>query len=71
MQGGHLTLTVLPDNLGLDDQWNPVVTRRFPRFESKHGETTWKTRHTAKDGLESFGEMVGNEILEDLDGCYP
>lgn len=71
MQRCHLALAILLDNLRLDDQWNPVVTCCFPRFESEHGKASWKTGNTTKDGLKGFGEVMGYKILEDLDGRYP
>ncbi len=64
-------MTVLLDDFGLGDEGDPVVIALLPGFEAVHGETTGKTGHTTKDGLEGLGQMMGDEILVDLDPGDP
>lgn len=71
MESSDDTLTVLLDDFRFDDERYPVLASRLPRLESEHGKTTWQARDTTKDRFKRFGEMMGNEVLEDLDSRDP
>ena len=71
MQSGDFALAVLLDNFGFNDQWDPIVTSLTPCLEAEHRETSGETRDTSEHGFERFGQVVRNEILEDLDRCDP
>ena len=71
MEGCHLALAVLLDDFGLNDEWDPIISGGSTSFQPEHGETPWKTGNTTKDGLKSLCEVMGDEVLEDLDGGDP
>lgn len=71
MKCSHDGLAVLLDNLGLDDEGNPVVARRLASLQPEHRETSGETGHTTEYGLEGLGVMVGDEVFEDLDSRNP
>ena len=64
-------LAVFLDDLGLDDEGDPVVAALLPRLQPEHGETPWQTRDTTKDGLKGLRVVMGNEVFEDLDRRHP
>jgi hypothetical protein len=43
VQRGDFALAILVDNLGFDDQRNPVISGSFPSFETEHRETAGET----------------------------
>jgi hypothetical protein len=67
----YFALTVFFDDFRFYYERNPVIPAGFSCFESEHGEASRKTRYTSKDGFESFGEMMGDEIFKDLDSRNP
>lgn len=71
MQSGDLTLAILADDFRFDDERHPIIARGPPSLESEHREATWETRNTTEYGLEGFGKMMGDEVLEHLDSCNP
>ena len=71
MKSVDFALTVLAHDVRMHDQWHPIVVGDLSRFEPVHGETSGETGHTTKDRLESLGEMMGDEVLVDLDHRHP
>ena len=68
---GDDALTILLDDFRLDDQRYPILAGRFPCLQSEHGETSRKTGDTTEDRFEGLRVVMGDEVLEDLDGGDP
>jgi hypothetical protein len=62
VQGVDYVLRVVFHNVGISEDGDPVVLAAFGGFDSIHGETTWETGNTTKDGFERFSLVVGNEV---------
>jgi len=62
MESSNDTLRVLGDDRRLNEDWEPVSIVLFASLDSIHGEATGKTGDTSKDGFESFGEMMRDEV---------
>ena len=71
MESSDDALTVLLDDFRFDDERNPVVARCLASLETEHGETTWQTGNSTEHGLESFGEMMRDEVFVDLNSGDP
>lgn len=68
VQRVHDVLRVVLDDIRVGQDRHPVVLGALGRFDAVHAEASGQARDTAEDGLERLGEVVRDEVLEDLDG---
>jgi hypothetical protein len=50
------------DNVGVGQNWDPVVLTALWSFDAIHAETARQTGDTTENGLERFGQVVRDEI---------
>lgn len=62
MKRGDDRLRVLGDDLRLDEDGEPVAVVFFAGFEAVHGEAAGEAGHSAEDGFERLGLVVGDEV---------
>jgi hypothetical protein len=58
-------LRVVRDDVRVGEDRDPVPVAAFRGFDAVHRETTGETGYAAEHGLEGFGEVVGDVVLED------
>ena len=56
-------LRVFFDNVGVDEDRDPVVGRAFTGFDAIHAETTGETRHTTEHRLKGLGQVMRDVVL--------
>lgn len=71
MQRVDDVLGVVLDDIGVGQDRNPVVLSSLGRLDAVHAETAGQAGDTTKDRLEGLGQVMGDEVLEDLDGGDP
>jgi len=65
VQGIDDVLRVVLDDIGVGEERNPVARLSLGSLDSVHREASRKTGDSSEDGLEGFGLMMGDVVLED------
>lgn len=62
MQRVDNVLRVVLNNVGVSEDWNPIILAALGCFDAVHGEATGETSHAAKDGFEGLGKVMRDEV---------